>query len=845
MSRGPGPLAWRLARRELRAGVAGFRIFLACLAVGVAAIAGANSLNAALEAGLAADARALLGGDVALRLTHLPAGETELDHLRARATVSEAVEMRAMARPAAGGTRSLVELKGVDDAYPLYGSLELEPAVAEPLARRQGRWGAAADANLLTRLGIALGDVVRVGETEFEIRATIAREPDRVATILTLGPRLLIHRNALPETGLVQPGSLLRYVYLLRLPRGDAAEPFIADLKRRFPETGWQIRGAADAAPGVRRFLDNMTLFLTLVGLTALLIGGIGVANAVKSHVDGRIPAIATLKCLGASSALIFRTYLAQVALLAAIGIAIGVAVGAAIPVIAVTLAGDSLPVAARVGIYPWPLFLAAAFGTLVALAFSLWPLARAMRIPAAALFRGAVGRGAPWPGLRPVAGIMAAGLALSALTVATAQHRGLAAWFVVGAAVSLALFRGLAAAMTRAARRASQRHAGRSAGPAWRLGLAALHRPGAATTTVVLSLGLGLTVLVAIALVEGNLRRQLDERMPAEAPAFFFLDIQQAQAEEFDRLVSSVPGAGEIKRAAMVRGRVVRIDGVPVERASIAPESEWVVRGDRGFTTSANPPEGSRIVAGAWWAPDHAGPPLVSMDANIARGFGVGLGDTVTLNVLGRDITARVANLREIDWSTLAMNFAFVLSPDALAGAPHTHIATVAATPQAETALERAVTDRLPNVTSIRIRQALDSVREVMAGIGTAVRGAATVALVAGALVLAGAIAAGHRRRVYGAVVMKVLGATRRHLLAAFLVEYGLLGAATGLIAAAVGSVVGWAVLVFLMRAEWHFLPGVVALTVGLCIPIVLIFGFAGTWRALGAKVAPLLRND
>lgn len=839
------PLAWRLARRELRGGVAGFRIFLACLALGVAAIAGANSLNAALDAGLAADARGLLGGDLALRLMHQPADAEQEAYLRANAIVSEAVEMRAMARPARGDGRGLVELKGVDDRYPLYGDLVLRPAAAEPLARRNGRWGAAADPNLLSRLGIGLGDIVRVGDAEFEIRATIVKEPDRVATILSLGPRLLVHRNALPETGLIQPGSLVRYVHLLKLPPGRGVEDFKADLTRRFPEAGWQIRDRNDAAPGVKRFLDNMTMFLTLVGLTALLIGGIGVANAVRAFIEGRIPTIAVLKCMGASSGLVFRVYFTQIALLSALGIAIGVAAGIAVPPIAVALAGDALPVAARLGIYPKPLLLAAAFGVLVALAFSLWPLARATRIPAAALFRDVVARGAARPGAKALAGLAATALALAALTVATAENRGLAVWFVGGAAISLALFRGMAALMTAAARRASRHRAGRGFGPAWRLGVASLHRPGTATTSVVLSLGLGLTVLVAIALVEGNLRRQLDERMPADAPAFFFLDIQQDQADTFDRLVASVSGAGKVNRAAMVRGRVVRVGGVPVERVAIAPEAEWVVRGDRGLTTAATPPPDSRIVAGEWWPADYAGPPLASMDIAIARGFGIGVGDTVTLNVLGRDITVTIASLREIDWSTLAMNFTFVLSPNALAGAPHAFIATLSADPASEDAIERTVTDRLPNVSAIRVRQALDSVREVMAGIGAAVRGAALVSLAAGALVLAGAIAAGHRRRVYEAVVLKVLGATRNQLLKAFVVEYGLLGVATGLIAGVVGSAVAWAVLVFLMRADWRFLPGVAAATVGACVLIVLGLGFAGTWRALGAKVAPLLRNE
>lgn len=837
-------VAWRIARRELRGGLRGFRVFLACLAIGVAAIAAAGLTNAAVQAGLESDARALLGGDVRLRLIHRPAGEQQLAWLRQRARVVPTVSMRAMARADDGG-RTLVEMKAVAEGYPLYGRLELAPADAEPFRRRDGLWGAAVEEGLLARLGLDLGDVVRVGEARFQIRAQIAREPDRVANAFTLGPRLMIHRDALAETGLVQPGSLIRYHYLLGLPAGTDADGFVAALNQAFPDAGWRVRTTRQAAPGLERFMDNITVFLTLVGLTALLVGGIGVANAVRAFIEGRVETIATLKCLGASSRLVFRVYLLQIGVLALLGVAIGLLVGLSLPPLAVWAAGDLLPVPVKPGLYPGPLLLAAAFGLLVALVFGLWPLARAGTVNAAALFRSPSAEMGGRPGARVLLGVAAAAAVLAALTVASAENRLVAAWFVLGAAASLAVFRATAVGVKRLARLGSARLAARRPRPALRLGLGGLHRPGAPTGSVVLSLGLGLTVLVAVALIEGNLSRQLEERMPEQAPTFFFLDIQNHQAETFDGVLAGVEGVREIQRQAMIRGRIVRLDGRPVAEVAVAPEARWAVRGDRGLTMRAEPPPNSRVVAGDWWPADYDGPPLVSLDAGLAEGFGVGIGDTVTINVLGRPITLTIANLREIDWASLSMNFALVLSPGALEGAPFTYIATVRTAPGAENAVERAVTDALPNVSAIRVAEALESVRRIMDAAALAIRAAAALALVAGVVVLAGAVAAGHRRRVYEAVVLKVIGATRAGVLRAFLVEYGLLGLATGVIAGGIGSVVAWAVLTFIMRAEWTFLPGVTAGTLAVSIAVVMTVGFAGTWRALGAKAAPLLRND
>ncbi|WP_142848996.1 ABC transporter permease [Telmatospirillum sp. J64-1] len=841
------PLALRLARRELRGGLKGFRIFLACLAIGVAAIAAAGSLNASLRSALEQDARALLGGDVSMRLTHSEASPEQVAWLEERGDLSSLIEMRAMAAGGAEGARTLVELKGIDGPYPLYGELRLSPemGVDEALGQRNGLWGAVADRNLLDRLGLEIGDRLTLGDADFELRGVIEHEPDRVAAMLSFGPRVMVESAAMAETGLLQPGSMIHYVYRVRLPPTVQAAAFVDQLEAEFPRAGWRVRTLEEAAPGIRRFLDNMTVFLTLVGLTSLLVGGIGVANAVKSFIEGRVRTIAILKTVGAEGRMIFAVYFAQIAVLALLGIAIGLAVGAALPPLAILLAGDRLPLDARIGVYGGPLLLAGVFGALTALAFTLWPLARAREIPAASLFRDTIVHGRLRPRLPTVVSILAAGLALSGLAVITAERPMLAAWFVLGSLLALVVFQGAAGLVIGLARRLSQTRAERSGTPRMRLALGNLHRPGAPTASVVLSLGLGVTVLVAIALIEGNLTRQIDQDMPARAPAYFFIDIQRNQAEAFRQAVSSVPGAGEVKMAPTIRGHITHIAGRPVDEVTVDPSVEWAIRGDRGITAAEQQPADSRLVAGQWWDADYQGPPLASLTADIARGFGIGVGDTITLSILGRPITVTIASLREVDWSSLAMNFSFVLTPHTLAGAPYTYIATVQAEPEAETAVERAVTQAMPNVSAIRVREALEQVSQMMEDSSIAIRAAAGITLLAGALVLSGAVAATHRRRVYEAVVLKVVGVTRADLWRAFLLEYGLLGAATGLVAGIIGAIAAWAVSVHVLRLNWVLLPDVALWTIVACMLATMVVGFAGTWKALGAKVAPYLRNE
>jgi putative ABC transport system permease protein len=753
--------------------------------------------------------------------------------------------MRAMASTA-DGRRALVELKAVDGAYPLYGAVALEPDMAldHALARRDGAFGAAVDPALLARLDLQTGARLTIGQAAIEIRAAIRNEPDKLAGGMAFGPRVIVSEEALRATGLLRPGSLVRWHYRLRVPGGDrAAEDVIAAANTQLPNAGWEIRTRTNASPSLERNVERFTQYITLVGLTALLVGGVGVANAVKSHLDRKRDVIATLKAVGATGGRVFAIYLVQVLLLSAIGAAIGLALGAALPFAISALFGPIIPLPIEPAVHWDELALALGYGLLTALAFALWPLGRAHDVPVSELFRDAVAPERNWPRRRYV---IATGVVIGALAAAAillAYDRKIAAIFVAAAAAVFVALRVVAALLMALARRLPQVRA-----TSLRLAIANIHRPGALTPTVVLSLGLGLALLVTVIQIDGNLRRQFLAALPDRAPSFFFVDIQAADADRFEAFLRARAPQARLERVPMLRGRIMAINGVRAEDVQPAPSAAWVLQSDRGITYANEVPAGSWLVEGQWWGPDYSGPPLVSMEKKIADGLGLKLGDPITVNVLGRNITARVANLRSVDWQSLGINFVLVFSPGTFAGAPHTHIATLTypggGTADEETALLRAVAEAYPAVTTVRVKDALDAVGGLIRNLVLAVRGASMVALAAAVLVLAGALAAGHRHRVYDAVVLKTLGATRGRLIGAYALEYLLLGTATALFGVAAGSIAAWLVVTEVMTLSFVWLPGPALAAAFSALVITVAFGLIGTFAALGHKPAVVLRN-
>jgi putative ABC transport system permease protein len=844
---GAAALSLRYALRELRGGLRGFYVFIACIALGVLAIAGVGSVAASLSDGLAREGRNLLGGDVSFILFQREAKPAEIAFLRSRGQVSVAATLRGMAR-AADGRLALVEMKAVDGNYPMLGRVSLDPNVPLPdlFTERDGTFGAAADPTLLARLDLKIGDIVTVGDAKFQIRSAVETEPDKLAGGLGFGPRFLISDAGLRATSLLQPGSLVRWIYRVKLPdQADddrATAQLIDDARTAAPEAGWEVRSRANASPQLERTIERFTQFLTLVGLAALLVGGVGVANAVKSHIDRRLDVIAAFKALGATGRDVFAIYLTQVIVLASLGSIIGLAAGAALPFAIVGLFGDLLPLPVVPAVHLSELALAFVYGLLTALAFGLWPLGRVHDVPVAALFREAVVAERHRPRWRYLL-LMAVVIALLiAVVIGLAYDKRVAAVFVASSAVVFAVLRGVAAGVMALARRMP-----RSRYTMLRLAIANIHRPGALTPSVVLSLGLGLAVLVTITQIDGNLRRQFLASLPEHAPSFYFIDIPSTEAERFTAFLREIEPQSTVEDVPMLRGRIVAARGVKAEDLNASSDSEWVLQSDRGLTYTGEIPKGSKIVEGNWWGADYQGPPLVSIEKKIADGLKLKLGDEIVVNVLGRDIPAHIGNMRNIDWQGLGINFVLVFSPNAFKGAPHTHVATLTQEhPDSggDARIIKRVADAFPMITSVRVREVMETVGSVISNLALAIRGASAVTLISAILVLGGALAAGHRHRVYDAVILKTLGATRARLLGAYALEYLMIGLATAVFGVIAGSVAAWLIVTRLMTLSFVWQAGSAAFVVVSALIVTVGLGLAGTLLALNQKPATVLRN-
>lgn len=837
-------LAFRLALREMRGGLKGFYIFLACVALGTAAIAGVNSLSQSITGSIASQGRELLAADIRFDINNRVATDEEKAFVESMGTVAVSSGLRSMARLPDGSNQTLVELKAVDGVYPLYGTLESEPAapLADMIAKDGDVYNALAAPLLLERLGIKTGDEILLGKARVRVAGTIKREPDALSEGFGFAPRLLVSNEALTASGLIQTGSLVEHVYKVKVADPTSVPALRRKAEEKFPQAGWSIRTSQNAAPALTANITRFSQFLTLVGLTALIVGGVGVANAVRSYLDSKRGVIATFKCVGAPASMVTTIYLMQILLIALIGIAIGLVLGALIPFVAAQFLSGVLPVSTAFQIYPGALGLAALFGLLTALAFAILPLGRAREVPATALFREQGferARLPSWPYLVAATLCLAA---LAGLAILTAYDRTISFTFLGAIAFSFVVLRGVAILVAMLARRAP-----RVSSPALRLAIGNIHRPGALTPSVVLSLGLGLALLVTLALIDGNLRRELTGNLPERAPNFFFVDIQGVEVEGFRALLNKNLPDGKVIEVPMLRGRILAFNGQDVTKMNVPPAGQWVLRGDRGITYAKNRPENSSLTEGEWWAPDYAGEPLVSFSAEEAGELGLKIGDTVTVNVLGRNVTARISNFRKVEWESLSINFVMVFSPNTFAGAPHAWLATVIdpkATAEQEAAALKDVTNTYPTITSVRVKDALDIINVLVGQLATAIRAAAAVALIASVLVLAGALAAGNRARTHDAVVLKTLGATRATLIRAFCYEYAILGASTAIFALFAGGVAAWFVVNRIMTLPSSFLPDVALGTMAVALVVTVGFGLAGTWRVLGQKAAPVLRE-
>jgi putative ABC transport system permease protein len=840
-------LAARLAGRELRGGVRGFRVFLACLALGVAAIAAAGSTAEAFRAGLAAQAREILGVDLSITLSQRQFTPAERALFAGIGQVDYAASVNAMAE-APSGARRLVELRGVEGPSPLTGTVEIKGArsLQAALTPDGAAAGAAVEGPLLDRLGLKLGDHFLVGDTPVVARAILLSEPDQLARGFSLGPRVLTRLSAVQHAGFLSAGIPFGETARIALPPGAdlarAKTRLQRNLQRLDGAQNWRLGDRTDAAPGLARLIDQLEFFLGFIGLAALVAGGLGVQVAVAAHLEARRPSIAILKALGAEGALTRDIYVIQIGLLALLGVLIGLGLGGATPFLLGALIGHDTPVPALFAVYPVPLARAGAFGVLAAATFSLGPLAQARATPPSALFRRQMR-------LRPVLGVEAAGAAVAAtllglLAVFTAPTPLAAAIMIAGVVIAF----GLLWALGLGAAALAGRLRGVWRGPA-RIGLANLAGPGSAARTAAPAIGLGVALLSTVVLIQSSLLAQVSKVAPRTAPALIFTGVREDQGARFEREVAEAFGRPLTRetwlRTPFFTGRIVAVRGQPIAQAHIDPASRWAYDRDIGMSALASEPPHAGVVKGAWWSGAYKGPPLAAVSADMAKGARLKLGDGITIETLGRRIEARVSVLRRVDVAAFGAGFPVILDPAALAGADLKTVAIAKASPAEEQRVTLALGRDFPQVNVISVRDALASAAALFSRLALAIRAAAAVAALAGLLVLAGAIAARAQARAREAAILKVLGASRAQILMAYGLEYGVVGLIAGLAGVALGCAAAWPVVTQVFEAAWSLDLSGVALLV---IAAALLAGGGGVLAALaalGRRPAPTLRVE
>lgn len=833
-------LSLKYATKDMRGALGSLYLVLTCLVLGVGSIAAVQFTSYAVLDGIQKNGRTILGGDLIVRNIYNPAPQELKDwFIQRQASTIETIEARVMLANASTQDNSLVELKVIEEGYPQYGVFETNP----PMDLQAGlqKHGILLDPALQSRLDLEIGDQVKLGEALFSVIGFIAHEPDRAGgSRFGLAPRAIISRNDADSTGLLTLGSMVYYDLRVKLPDSTNLKDITSALETSFPDASWKVTDADNASPQIRRFVERLMVFLTLVGLSSLLIGGIGIGNGVKAHLEQRLKTIAILKSLGAPALFIEKLYLWQVAIITVIGTFGGILLGAILPFIAAPYVSEFLPFVLEPQLNIRGFIIPMAFGFLTAFVFTFWPLGQAMGTSPLELFRAAITPLTEKPSWKFQLGTVVSVLLLSGTSIATARDTQFAMWFVISAMVCLFFFWLTGKLLSVLAGKIPA-----PKNPALRLGLRNLHRPGNATANTLISLGLGLTVMVSVTLIEMNLRQGIANNLPKDAPSFFFLDIQGHQKNDFEKLLAEQPTVSTIRLSPNLRGKIVNVNGVPADKALVDKSESWLLQNDRGFTYETVLPAHSEITSGEWWPADYKGPPLVSVVEDVERGFGVKPGDSITVNILGRDITATIANTRSVNWMNMTINFAITFAPGTLEAAPHSWLATVVADPDQETSIQRTIGGAFPNISMIRLSDAVNSIGEILGNMATAVRATALVAVITGILVLAGSLAASRMQRIYDVVILKVLGIRNSTLIQGFFFEFCLLGFCAGILSMVFGMAASWTVMVILMELKWTFyaIPSFLTLLGGIALTV--IIGWLSTGRVLQTPVAQHLRND
>ena len=831
----------QMAIRELRSGISGFRLFLICLVLGVGTITAVGTVKSGIEYAISEKGSELLGGDAEAEFTYRLANTEELNWLKSISTnMSEILEFRSMANVIRDGQneRALTQIKAIDDKYPLIGDVQLSSGRALQDILRQPK-SAIMESDLVSRLGISIGDSFRLGLTEFILRDIIVTSPDDAGANFGLGPRTILKTADLKTSGLIVPGTLFSAKYRLQIDPSENLDSLETLAKTKFENSGMRWRDSRNGAPGISEFVTRLSAFFIMVGLAGLIVGGVGIGSAVKSYLNRKITTIAVLRSLGATDFQIFMTYFIQISMLSLLGIALGLGLGASAPHILAPFLKVIIPIPIDIVFSLKPIYEAAIYGAIIATLFTLWPLSRCENIQTAALFREMNLLSYSLPRFKYVVSSVGLLIILLITSALFNQDPKLTSWFALGFSVAvLALFlsaRILMAIIKKLARFANGR-------PSTRWALASMGGTQEGTSNSLLAIGLGLTVLAIIGQVDGNLRTSINNDLPKVAPSYFVIDIQKSQIEEIRRILNSYDGVTSFDEAPMLRGIITKINN---EQASEVAGDHWVIKGDRGITYFEELPERFNLTEGLLWPRNYSGKTQISFSAEQADELGLGLGDNLTVNIMGKEITGEITSLRNVDFSTAGIGFVIAMNPSALKNAPHSFITTIYANTESEIGIFNTLARKFPNITLIKVRGVIERVSDLLGSIATASSYGALTTLATGFLVLLGSAASGQSARSYDAAILKTLGATQKELIISYIIRFSVIGATAGCIAIFFAICGAWSITTYVLELPFQIIWPTVFLVITGGLVANVLAGLYFAIMSLKVKPAKFLRSQ
>ena len=830
---------WKLSIKELRGSFNEFKIVITSIFLGVFIISAVGSLSENLKFEINDQRSELLGGSFELSTTYQKFPQKIKRWLEVNGKTSEVIELRTMlsSNKNSIGKRRLVELKAVDENWPLVGNISIKPEQSLNQSINNTNFnGVLIDKNVKNQLNLNLGDMLNLGDSKIIIKGILKKEPDRMFSFATFGSRVLLSIKTLQKTNLIIPGSLVKYKIKF-IPNEKNIN--LSYLSKLVEGTNISIRDVNSSTNNFNNFIERTSLFISMVGLITLLISGIGISNGVKGYIIKKIKNIAILKSLGAKNTQVFLIYLFQVMVIFLLSIIPALLAGISIPFILSPIISSELFDTFQARIFLQPIIISFSFGLIVCLLFTIIPIARTYEIKPIQLIRYSAHNIHNQNSKNIKVFIIFLICLLCYLTVIMTNDIKLSVYIFTSIVISfiiLSVFTNLYFYILK--------KINFKIGSLSELVRKSIISKNSFSKAIVVSFSIGLSLLISLNIIEESLDNKISKTINQEAPNHFLIDIQPNQIETIKKIASASKDVLFLNSQPMLRGRITEINDIKVENLKVNKDVQWVLKRDRAFSWTNERPENSKLISGEWWKKDYNGPLLVSIGDKIAKGMNLKIGDNIRFNILGRNFEAKIFNTREIIWENMNINFIFVLSESNLQNAPHTWIASSTSNnKEINNEFIEKVVNQFSNISSISIEESYKAIKSILKLLIIIINSIAFITLLSGVIVLAGILDVSKKDKLYEIAIFKILGASPKKISLLWLYEYLIIGLMASLISLLIGCVVSFILLDFVFNVNFYINYSTLIILSFIVPTLITIFSFLKMFKLILSKPLQVLR--